>query len=194
MNDIDRHLLTLFAAALDCPSGPARAELLDRECGQDPARRAEVEVLLRAHDQVGRFLEPPAEQVVATLAPADPAAATLHLHPDPAAGTVVAGRYVLAEVIGAGGMGTVWRAEQQEPVRRTVALKLIKSGMDSRAVVCRFEAERQALALMDHPNIATVLDGGATADGRPFFVMELVAGVPITAYCDAHKLTVRQRL
>ena len=101
-------------------------------------------------------------------------------------GTVIAGRYKLLEEIGEGGMGTVWVAEQTQPVRRKVALKLIKAGMDSKSVLARFEAERQALAVMDHPNIAKVLDGGLTETGRPFFVMEYVKGVPITEYCDAH--------
>src|SRR5262249_12641398 len=109
-------------------------------------------------------------------------------------GTIVAGRYKLLEEIGQGGMGTVWGAEQTTPVRRKVALKLIKAGMDSRAVVARFEAERQALALMDHPNIAKVLDGGLTDSGRPYFVMEYVKGVPITDYCDAACLSVEERL
>jgi tetratricopeptide (TPR) repeat protein len=106
----------------------------------------------------------------------------------------LAGRYTLREPVGEGGMGTVWEAEQTEPVRRPVAVKVIKPGMDSRSVLARFEAERQALALMDHPNIARVLDAGATPEGRPFFVMELVKGVPITRYCDDSRLTVRQRL
>ncbi len=109
-------------------------------------------------------------------------------------GAVVGGRYKLVEPLGEGGMGTVWMALQTEPVRRPVAVKLIKPGMDSRQVLARFEAERQALALMDHPNIAKVLDAGATERGRPFFVMELVKGVPITRYCDEHKLTPRERL
>ena len=109
-------------------------------------------------------------------------------------GTVIAGRYTLLEEIGAGGMGTVWKAEQTQPVRRTVALKLIKAGMDSRTVLSRFEAERQALALMEHPNIARVLDGGTTESGRPFFVMEYVKGVPFTRYCDDARLTIAQRL
>src|SRR5205807_2148109 len=100
----------------------------------------------------------------------------------------------LLEQIGAGGMGVVYMAQQQEPVRRTVALKIIKPGMDSGQVLARFEAERQALSLMDHPNIARVLDAGATADGRPYFVMELVKGTPITKYCDDHRLPVRERL
>src|SRR5262249_17302654 len=108
-------------------------------------------------------------------------------------GTVI-GPYKLLGQIGEGGMGTVWMAEQSQPVRRTVALKILKAGMDTRQVVARFEAERQALALMDHPNIARVFDGGATASGRPYFVMELVKGVPITRYCDEHRLTPRQRL
>src|SRR6186997_1623763 len=112
----------------------------------------------------------------------------------PRPGTVIAGRYKLLEVIGEGGMGTVWLAEQTEPVRRLVAVKLIKAGMDSKQVLPRFEAERQALALMDHPNIAKVHDAGTTADGRPYFVMELVKGQPITKYCDEHHLSLRERL
>lgn len=109
-------------------------------------------------------------------------------------GTVIAGRYTLVEVIGEGGMGTVFLASQTEPVKRPVALKLIKTGMDSRAVLARFDAERQALALMDHPNVARVYDGGTTPAGQPFFVMELVSGVPLTDYCDTHRLTVDARL
>ena len=112
---------------------------------------------------------------------------------EPVGGTVIAGRYKLSERIGEGGMGSVWVAHQTEPVKRKVAVKLIKAGMDSKAVLARFEAERQALAVMDHPNIAKVLDGGLH-DGRPFFVMELVKGVPITQFCDERKLTPAQRL
>src|SRR5262249_48737554 len=108
-------------------------------------------------------------------------------------GTVI-GPYKLLEQIGEGGMGTVWKAQQTEPVKRLVAIKLIKAGMDSRQVIARFEAERQALALMDHANIARVLDAGTTSAGRPYFVMDLVKGVPITRYCDEHHLTPRQRL
>ena len=109
-------------------------------------------------------------------------------------GQVIAGRYTLLEVLGEGGMGTVYRAAQTQPVRRQVALKLIRIGMDSRAVLARFDAERQALALMDHPNIARVYDGGTTATGQPYFVMDLVSGEPITDYCDRHRLSVRARL
>src|SRR5206468_820964 len=108
-------------------------------------------------------------------------------------GTVI-GPYKLVQQIGEGGMGTVWMAQQTEPVKRLVAVKLIKAGMDSRQVIARFEAERQALALMEHTNIARVLDVGTTGPGRPYFVMDLVKGVPITKYCDEHRLTPRQRL
>src|SRR3954470_24584109 len=104
------------------------------------------------------------------------------------------GPYQLLQMVGEGGMGEVWLAEQKHPVRRRVALKLVKTGMDTRPVVARFQSERQALALMDHPAIARVFDAGSTPDGRPYFVMEYVAGVPITTYCDTHKLTMRERL
>src|SRR5208282_1302586 len=114
--------------------------------------------------------------------------------PSEQAGTIVAGRYKLLEAIGEGGMGTVWVAEQTQPVRRKVALKLIKAGMDSKSVLGRFEAERQALAMMDHPNIAKVLDGGLTETGRPYFVMEYVKGVPITEYCEATRMSIPERL
>jgi len=166
----------LFAAA--APLGAAeRAALLDRDC-RDPLLRERVEALLRAHDRACHLLDQP---------PAAPTSAV-------AEGTLVAGRYKLLEEIGEGGMGTVWVAEQIAPVKRKVALKLVKAGMDSNAVLARFEAERQALAMMDHPGIAKVLDGGITDTGRPFFVMEYVKGVPITEYCDATRLDVPRRL
>jgi tetratricopeptide (TPR) repeat protein len=192
MNDVEAHLMTVFSAALDCGSAADRAAYLDRACAGDPALRERVEALLRAHSRGGDFLGPaagPAKTTGFELGAAGPA-------PDaaPGSGAVIAGRYKLLERIGEGGMGEVWMAEQTEPVRRKVALKLIKPGMDSRQVLARFEAERQALALMDHPNIARVLDGGSTAAGRPFFVMELVKGVPITKYCDDHRLPPRERL
>ncbi len=115
------------------------------------------------------------------------------MSPDETAGTVI-GRYHLLQKIGEGGMGEVWLAEQKEPVRRRVALKLVKAGMNSREVIARFESERQALALMDHPAIAKVFDAGSTPQGAPYFVMEYVAGVPITTYCDNHRLSTRERL
>jgi serine/threonine protein kinase/tetratricopeptide (TPR) repeat protein len=190
----------LFLAASDLADPAERAAYLGRECGGDADLRARVEALLRAND-AAPLPEPGVTDRTGTLAPEGPATATFaaaastadYPDKDERAGAVIAGKYVLVEVIGEGGMGSVWRARQTEPVKRTVAVKLIKAGMDSRAVLARFEAERQALALMDHPNIATVLDGGIH-DGRPYFVMELVKGVPITEYCDAHRLTPRERL
>ncbi len=189
-----------------------RSEALECACGGDLELRRRVEALLRAHDEPDSLLDQP------TLLP-DPEqpgaasekdsaldAATFHsaqaspqLPSAPAtavmrADTIIAGRYRLQHKIGEGGMGEVWVAKQTEPVKRKVALKLIKTGMDSQDVLARFEQERQALALMDHPNIARVLDGGLTPTGQPFFVMELVNGMPLTRYCDEAKLTPRERL
>ena len=160
-----------------------RAAYLDEVCGACPEVRQRVEHFLSAQAEIGSFLEVPAPGLLATIA----SPASEHV------GTVI-GPYTLRELIGEGGMGLVFVAEQQQPVRRKVALKVIKPGMDSRQVIARFEAERQALALMDHPNIARVLDAGTTASGRPYFVMELVKGVPLTEYCDQNRLTPRQRL
>ncbi|MBX9625805.1 MAG: tetratricopeptide repeat protein [Gemmataceae bacterium] len=194
--------LSVFADALDLPETD-RGAYLDAACGTDPALRAEVDELLAAHARAGDFLPARPAALLAPTTAVDPAAEhrTRDWAGDPAgpspadlAGTVLAGRYALARPLGEGGMGSVWLAQQTAPVKRPVAVKLIKAGMDSRAVLARFEAERQALAVMDHPHIAKVLDAGATPDGRPFFVMELVEGVPITAYADAHRLTPRQRL
>jgi eukaryotic-like serine/threonine-protein kinase len=177
----------VFDQAVELTDPVARAACIDRECAGNPALRERVEELLRAHAEAGSFLaHPPAAAAGGPMTTDQPT-------PDPA-GTVLAGRYKLLEEIGEGGMGAVWMAQQTEPVKRLVAVKLIKPGMDSRQVVARFGAERQALALMDHPNIAKVHDAGATDGGRPYFVMELVRGVPITKYCDDHHLTPRQRL
>ena len=178
----------LFFAALELASPADRAVYLDRACGGDAALRDRVERMLAAHPKVGDFLEPPGP------AATHPPEGTVAYAPAAGAGTVLAGRYTLTERIGAGGMGEVWAARQAHPVVRRVAVKLIRAGMDSAAVLARFDAERQALALMDHPNIAKVHDGGLTPDGRPFFVMELVKGTPITQYCDDNRLTPRQRL
>ena len=191
MNDAEAHLMTVFSAALERGSAAEQNAYLDRACADDPALRQRVEALLRAHDRAGGFLgrvPDPAETAGSEPSGGPGPAADL------AAGVVIAGRYKLLERIGEGGMGEVWMVEQTEPVRRKVAIKLIRPGMDSRQVLARFEAERQALALMDHPNIARVLDAGATDSGRPFFVMELVKGTPLTRYCDDHKLTPRERL
>jgi serine/threonine protein kinase/tetratricopeptide (TPR) repeat protein len=170
----------IFAAALQ--KAPAeRAAFLDRACQEDLQLRAAVEALLKAHDHPDSFLEHPLGEV------------TIDQPLTEKPGSVI-GPYKLLQQIGEGGFGVVYMAEQVEPVRRRVALKVIKPGMDTRQVIARFEAERQALAVMDHPNIARVLDAGATESGRPFFVMELVRGVPITTYCDENNLPIRERL
>jgi serine/threonine protein kinase len=160
---------------------------LAERCADDVELHRHVQHLLRAHVEAGSLLERPA------VAPADEPTGADQAECREVPGMRL-GAFKLLQQIGEGGMGAVWMAEQQEPVRRLVALKVIKAGMDSAQVVARFEAERQALALMDHPNIARVFDGGTTASGRPYFVMELVKGTPITRYCDEHKLTPRQRL
>jgi serine/threonine protein kinase/tetratricopeptide (TPR) repeat protein len=173
----------IFDAARQIATPDDRRLYVQRACGDNAALRARVEALLRLCDREPNFLEPPTGGVGRTVA--DP------VHEGPGA---TVGPYQLRERLGEGGFGVVWLAEQQRPVRRQVALKVLKPGMDTKQVVARFEAERQALALMDHPNIARVYDGGATASGRPYFVMELVRGVPVTDFCDQHHLTVRQRL
>jgi tetratricopeptide (TPR) repeat protein/serine/threonine protein kinase len=178
---------SLFLQALEYDSAEERAAFLDRECGANAELRRGVEALLHHHREGNHFLESPPTAVV----PGSGFTAEVSL--SESAGTQI-GPYKLLEQIGEGGMGTVWMAQQCAPVKRLVALKLIKAGMDSRQVIARFEAERQALALMDHPNIARVLDAGTTSTGRPYFVMDLVRGVPITRYCDEHHLTPRQRL
>jgi serine/threonine protein kinase/Tfp pilus assembly protein PilF len=177
MNELD-----LFAAAIAIADQQEREALLDRECTGRPDVRQRLDQLLAAHFRSHPLLDQPGPDLTGP-----------HLcHEQP--GAVIAGRYKLLEEIGEGGMGTVWLAEQTQPVRRKVAIKLIKAGMDSRQVIARFEAERQALAVMDHPNVAKVLDGGLSESGRPFFVMEYVKGVPITHYCDATRLSVPERL
>jgi len=179
----------LFALALEKPSEKQSA-FLDAMCEGDPALRARLDALLAAHAQASGFLPEPGEGTTAigpiqTHVPANVA--------DETQGTLI-GRYKLLEKLGEGGFGAVWLAEQKEPVRRKVALKIIKLGMDTKQVVARFEAERQALALMDHPNIAKVLDAGATDNGRPYFVMELVRGVPMTKFCDDNQMPTKDRL
>jgi serine/threonine protein kinase/tetratricopeptide (TPR) repeat protein len=174
----------LFHEARRIASREARDAYLAQACGGDRGRRDRVEALLRVHEQEPSFLESPAPP---------PTAARDEPPLTEGPGTVI-GPYKLLERIGEGGMGAVYMAEQARPVRRKVALKVIKPGMDTRQVIARFEAERQALALMDHPNIARVLDAGATDSGRPYFVMELVRGVPITDYCDREHLSIPERL
>ncbi|WP_406695110.1 protein kinase [Singulisphaera sp. Ch08] len=184
MASSDTTLDAIFCGAIEVASPEGRAAYITDACGPDEELRRRVERLVDAHFQAGSFLEVPPASPTILMASASPAERI---------GTDI-GPYRLLQQIGEGGMGTVYMAEQDRPVRRKVALKVIKAGMDSRQVVARFEAERQALALMDHVNIARVLDAGATDSGHPYFVMELVHGVPITQYCDNNRLTLRQRL
>jgi serine/threonine protein kinase/tetratricopeptide (TPR) repeat protein len=175
--------LEIFSAALELADPDARQRFLNDACATRRDWRDRIEALLRNAAAESQFLESP------LIGLGDSGDQAAFERP----GTQL-GPYTLVHVIGEGGMGVVYRAEQETPVRRHVALKIIKPGMDSRQVIARFEAERQALAIMDHPHIAKVLDGGSTASGRPYFVMELVKGVPITQYCDATQLTLRERL
>lgn len=194
----------IFFAALQRGTPAERAAYLDGACGADGELRRRVERLLAVQPQLGSFLEHPAPPVAATPLgnPSPMTEQGERAAPDAngrhaissTIGQIVGGRYKLLESIGEGGMGAVFMAEQIEPVRRLVALKLIKPGMDSKQVLARFDAERQALALMDHPNIARVLDAGSTETGQPYFVMELVKGIPITRFSDERRLTPRQRL
>ena len=173
----------IFLDALDVAPDQRQAYVVE-QCAGDVELRAEVEALLLHHQNLGPFL---------TSAPADRVATVEHDPSTEKPGTVI-GRYKLLEQIGEGGFGVVFLAEQQQPVRRRVALKILKPGMDTREVVARFEAERQALAMMNHRHISKALDAGATNTGRPYFVMELVEGIPITEYCDHCNLTTRERL
>jgi eukaryotic-like serine/threonine-protein kinase len=190
---------TIFLDALDKTDPAERAAYLQEACGDNALLLQRVEQLLKAFDDAGSFMVAPPGQGIAPIG-----ATQTHANGSPPsfAGPrpVVEGPgdrigpYKLLERIGEGGMGIVFMAEQEAPVRRKVALKIIKPGMDSNHVIARFEAERQALALMEHPNIATVLDAGTTHTGRPYFVMELVKGVAMTDYCDRNQLSPRQRL
>jgi eukaryotic-like serine/threonine-protein kinase len=173
----------IFTAALEKAVAADRQAYLTEACGGDAQCRARVEALLQAHEHPDSFLDPYSAALVPTIV--DP------IREGP--GTVI-GHYKLLEQIGEGGFGVVFVAKQEQPIRRQVALKVVKPGMDTKQLVARFEAERQALGLMDHPHIAHVFDGGTTESGRPYFVMELVKGVPITDYCDQSQLIARQRL
>ena len=207
----------LFIAALQIDNESERSVYLDQICAGNPDLKKRIEALLRAHFETDHRLERPLvdhEIIDATIdstsrGPATEAAGLLTPGPDahpapisitaeygstPRPDVLIAGRYTLLEKIGEGGMGEVWVAKQSEPVKRKVALKLIKPGMDSRAVLQRFEQERQALAMMDHTNIAKVLDAGMTPNGQPFFVMELVNGLPLNKFCDELRLTPKDRL
>src|SRR5439155_4384939 len=174
----------IFEGAIKLPTPQERAAYVRGACGEDQPLRQQVESLIQANDEVGGFM------------PTDPGEAVITV-PDrtllESEGSCV-GRYKLLQRIGEGGMGIIYMAEQTEPVTRKVALKIIKLGMDTKGVIARFEAERQALALMDHPNIAKVFDAGATESGRPYFVMQLIRGDKITEYCDQNSLSTEERL
>jgi serine/threonine protein kinase len=189
MNNQDEREEAIFSGALQLPPGQ-RENYIQAACGGDAALGERLRELLRSNDQAGGLLTEPADGP-----PAAPPRQTivLNLPTGEQPGDRI-GYYKILQLIGEGGCGSVYMAEQQEPVRRRVALKVIKLGMDTKGVVARFEAERQALALMDHPNIAKVFDAGATETGRPFFVMELVRGIKITEYCDQHNLPTNERL
>ena len=175
------HPRDLFLEALEIPAPAERAAFLDGACRGDATLRCAVEELLANHRE-DSFLEDPAVSMP-----------TVTSSPGEKPGQRI-GHYKLLQQIGEGGCGVVWMAEQEQPVRRRVALKIIKLGMDTKEVIARFEQERQALAMMEHPNIAKVFDAGATQSGRPFFVMELVRGVKITEHCDEQQLSTKQRL
>jgi eukaryotic-like serine/threonine-protein kinase len=185
MNEAKPSEEALFEAVSQLPA-ESRGTYLAEACGADAALRERLEILLRAHDRAGHFMAEPA-------APAVPRNAGLHIPLSERLGDHI-GHYQLLQQLGEGGCGVVYMAQQEEPVRRLVALKIIKLGMDTKNVIARFEAERQALAMMEHPNIAKVLDAGATETGRPYFVMELVRGIKITDYCDQNNLPTTQRL
>src|ERR1019366_4821938 len=185
--------IEIFNSALEQATPAERAAYLDGACGEDADLRARIEALIRAHEQAGGFLptedaKPQAAELAETFA--------LSTGMFPATEKVGdrVGRYKLLQQIGEGGCGVVYMAEQQEPVRRKVALKVIKLGMDTKSVIARFPTRRSSDLLMDHPNIAKVLDAGATETGRPYFVMELVHGTKITDYCDANNLDITTRL
>src|SRR5215204_3824623 len=179
MASADR-LIDVFNEAKARPTAAERQRFVAEACADDSGLKQQVLSLLQAHEGAANFLQPTpllSSTALITEKPGDRI-----------------GRYKLLQKIGEGGCGVVYMAEQEEPVRRRVALKVIKLGMDTKQVIARFEAERQALALMDHPNIAKVLDAGATETGRPYFVMELVRGVKITEFCDQNKLSTVDRL
>ena len=178
---------TIFLGALEIEADAERRAFIDAQCGDNQSLREEVERLLAHQGDVGSFLESPPPGVDVGVSPT-----VDHSPPETIGGQI--GPYKLLQQLGEGGMGVVYLAERQQPVKQRVALKIIKHGMDSKQFIARFEAERQALAMMDHPNIAKVLDAGCTEHGRPYFVMELVKGVPISQFCDDNRLTTRERL
>jgi len=186
---------SLFFAALHVTDPEQRRLFLDQACLDDPALRESVEQMLATHEDADRLIDRGRDAIALAAAEIRDFAGAVDLReqPDQQIGKRI-GRYTILESLGEGGCGSVYLAEQREPVIRLVALKVIKLGMDTRRVIARFNAERQALAMMDHPNIARVLDAGATETGRPYFVLELVRGIRITEFCDTNRYDLRQRL
>ena len=184
MSDKDNNEEAIFKAAVKLKTPAEREAYLENACGNDSELLARVTSLLEVSGSENSILDVLIAEPEVT--PDD--------HPIAEGPGTVIGRYKLLEKIGEGGMAVVYMAEQGKPIRRKIALKIIKLGMDTKSVIARFEAERQALAMMDHPNIATVLDAGATETGRPYFVMELVTGISITEYCDKNNLSTKERL
>ena len=182
MNPDPNQAMAIFLKAVERHAPAQWPDFLDQACAGQPDLRRRVELLLKAHREADTSPSEVSPAIATTDTPGLDGPAT------------IIGPYKLLQQIGEGGMGTVYMAEQTRPVQRKVALKIIKPGMDTAQVIARFESERQALALMDHPNIAKVFDAGATESGRPYFVMELVRGVPITEFCDDHCLSLDVRL
>lgn len=191
MDPIRHNAVEVFGAALDLEEGERREAYLRAMCGTDEQLRAEIDSLLHAHTKAEGFLEAPGNS--GRMEGAEALIGVIKDEPDASPGQVI-GRYALLKVLGEGGFGRVWLAEQQWPVKRQVALKIIKVGMDTRQVIARFQAERQAMALMEHPNIAKVFDAGSTTAGRPYFVMEVVDGLPLPEYCQSQMLCTTKRL
>src|SRR5881394_1631601 len=209
MSEPNKLLRTIFSHAVELADAGQRADYLAVACRDNTALRAQVEALIGAHLASGKFLGVAGDTLPGEASPGQSISAgeppekigpdnyfvadTNRVHPTGQPGDHI-GRYKLLQQIGEGGCGVVFMAEQEQPIRRRVALKVIKPGMDTRSVIARFEAERQALALMDHPNIAKIFDAGATESGRPYFIMELVRGIKITDYCDQNQLSAADRL
>ena len=193
MGENHNRVESIFGAALEIDSPELRQAFLDENCGDDLEIKKQIESLLEANEEIGSFLKEPSELSETNSMNSDALSPTYFRGYADLSGEKI-GPYCLIKQIGRGGMGTVYIAKQEKPIKRSVAIKVINPGMDSNEVLARFDAERQALAMMNHPNIAQVLDAGQTAAGYPYFVMELVDGLPITEYCDQNRLSTKERL
>lgn len=187
-------LKPIFLQALEFSEFAERIQFLDRVCSHDSDLRREADRLLRAYESDDDLLEPTTRVEAKAIAETVRHRISDSVSPMASPGKLIGERYQLLELLGEGGMGSVWKAQQVSPVTRWVALKLVKQGMDSQLILDRFHRERQALAMLDHAHIARVLDGATTDHGQPYFVMEMVEGVPINQYCERHQLDLRDRL